>query len=51
MVKLNLSYEGFCQQALRLHDLLPEEIKEQAKVARQKKTISKWINKNIKVKP
>ena len=49
-LRLNLSHEGFTNQAARLVNMLPPEIIE-ASMPRQKKLVRAWVSSNILAKP
>ena len=51
LVKLNLTMESFFQQAIRLHNCLPEHIKDATEIVPQKKLVNGWVLENVPVKP
>ena len=48
---LNMSLENFVNQAIRLHNMLPAEIRSTKQGNKQKKDIINWVKTNIAVKP
>ena len=50
-VRLNISFESYQNQATRLYNELPEELKIQDGTIRQKNLLIKWIKINVQSKP
>ena len=50
-LRLNQSHEGFINQATRLVNQLPLDIKAEPSVARQKKLLKAWVHSSIQAKP
>ena len=48
--RLNITHEGFINQAVRLLNKLPEDIRSDQNLVRQKKSVKEWVLINIKVK-
>ena len=50
-LRLSQSHEGFVNQATRLVNQLPLDIKTEPSVARQKRLLKSWVSSNILAKP
>ena len=50
-VRLNISHEGFINQAIRLMNQLPLSIIDETSINRQKAQLRAWVTENIRVQP
>ena len=50
-LRLNLSHEGFINQATRLINKLPMDIVHEPSVKKRKRLLKDWVSSNISVKP
>ena len=50
-VRINLSAESFLNQTIRLHNSLPNEIKDNIEAIPAKKIINTWVSDNVILKP
>ena len=49
--KLGLTREGFVYRAVKLYNLIPDDLRNESKLLRFKSEVKKWVAINIPVKP